>query len=241
RSRWMNIDRAHLANIILPPIEVYKIGEAYFVKDGNHRVSVAREREQVFIDAEVIEIDTPVEINASSDIDQIIRSVEQAEFLKQTDLPSQRPEVNIEFTLPGGYQILLEHINVHRYFLGLRRQAEISWSEAVAHWIDQVYLPLLRVIDENRILNEFPGRTESDLYLWIIEHLWYLREENQQEVSLEAAAAHYTDEYSQRPLRRILHLVRKIAGFLAEEGEQEGPTDEDLDDDPHSGLYHFRV
>ena len=44
RSRWISIDAAHLQDIVLPPIEVYKIGAFYFVKDGNHRVSVARRK-----------------------------------------------------------------------------------------------------------------------------------------------------------------------------------------------------
>src|SRR5512136_1482373 len=42
RSRWVSIDSAQMQDIILPPIDVYKIGEVYFVRDGNHRVSVAR-------------------------------------------------------------------------------------------------------------------------------------------------------------------------------------------------------
>jgi len=47
QGRWTSIARAQLQDISLPPIEVYKISDAYFVKDGNHRVSVARERGQV--------------------------------------------------------------------------------------------------------------------------------------------------------------------------------------------------
>jgi hypothetical protein len=40
----------------LPPVELFKVGEVYFVRDGNHRVSVARARGQDFIDAQVTEI-----------------------------------------------------------------------------------------------------------------------------------------------------------------------------------------
>ena len=54
-SRWKNIDRAYLHDIRLPPIQLYQVGNVYFVKDGNHRVSVAREKGVEFIDAEVIE------------------------------------------------------------------------------------------------------------------------------------------------------------------------------------------
>ena len=56
RGRWINIDKAHYSDVILPPVELYKMGEVYFVIDGNHRVSVARQRGQKDIDAHVIEI-----------------------------------------------------------------------------------------------------------------------------------------------------------------------------------------
>lgn len=59
RDRWVSIDLAHYADVLLPPIELLKMGEAYFVRDGNHRVSVARSRGQTFIDAQVIEIVGP--------------------------------------------------------------------------------------------------------------------------------------------------------------------------------------
>ncbi len=44
RARWESIDSAYFKDIVLPPIEVYKVSDIYFVKDGNHRVSVARTR-----------------------------------------------------------------------------------------------------------------------------------------------------------------------------------------------------
>ena len=56
KGRWQSIDAARLDNVTLPPISVYKIGEWYFVRDGNHRVSVARSEGLEFIDAEVVEL-----------------------------------------------------------------------------------------------------------------------------------------------------------------------------------------
>jgi hypothetical protein len=209
QNRWVSVDKAHLTNVELPPIEVYKIGDVYFVRDGNHRVSVARERGQVFIDATVIEIDTPIQVDKDTDIDTLIRKVEQAEFYKETEIKRLRPELEIDLSLPGGYRILLEHIKVHRYYRGLECDCDVEWEDAVCSWVDDVYLPLVRVIREQNTLKDFPGRTEADLYLWIIEHLWYLREDYQKDVSLEEAANHFKDEYSQRPLNRIAQIVRR--------------------------------
>src|SRR5437867_792072 len=68
RGRWESIDTAYLTHVELPPIELYKIGETYFVKDGNHRVSVARERGQVFVDARVIEVESPAPVTSVEDL-----------------------------------------------------------------------------------------------------------------------------------------------------------------------------
>lgn len=62
RSRWENVDKAHLQSIILPPIKLYEIGGTYFVRDGNHRVSVAKSQGVMDIDAEVIRLDTEIKL-----------------------------------------------------------------------------------------------------------------------------------------------------------------------------------
>jgi len=215
-GRWMSIDEAHLQDIGLPAIEVFKIGSAYFVKDGNHRVSVARERGQFYIDAAVTEIEVPVLIDATLNIDDLMCKKEQADFNEQTHLNELRPETDIKLTVPGGFDKLVEHMHTHRWFEGERLKRPISWEEAVADWYDEVYMPLVNVIRQNEILKQFPGRTEADLYLWIIEHLYYLREEVKEEVSLEKAASHFTDEFSERPLHRILNVFRRVAHSLQE-------------------------
>jgi hypothetical protein len=59
-ERWKRIDRAFHRGEDLPPVDLYKMGEAYFVLDGNHRVSVARYHGAQWIDARVIEVGGPV-------------------------------------------------------------------------------------------------------------------------------------------------------------------------------------
>ena len=216
RSRWISIDMAKLQEVNLPPIEVYKIGEIYFVKDGNHRVSVAREKGQVFIDANVIEIITEVPITAATNINTLIREEERLNFYHKTLLKSVRPDARIELTIPGQYDKLLEHISVHRWFMGERVEHEVPYPEAVAGWYDEVYQPLAKVIEEQKILKEFPGRTVADLYLWVIEHLWYLRDQFQKEVSLTEAASHFALNFSRTPLARLHRLFSHLADILAD-------------------------
>ncbi|HVN56148.1 MAG TPA: DUF4032 domain-containing protein [Anaerolineaceae bacterium] len=214
RERWMSIDEAHLQDVNLPPVELYQIGSAYFVKDGNHRVSVAREKGQVFIDAAVIEVDVPVPIGPETKLDDLILKREQALFYEHTSLADIRPQAVIELTLPGQYEKLEEHIAVHRWYLGEQARREIDYSTAVASWYDHVYLPLVEIIRAENILAEFPGRTEADLYLWIIEHRWFLAEAAHDEISLKDAAEHFADQFSQRRQKRLARLLQSVLQFF---------------------------
>lgn len=206
RSRWESIDRAYFSDVILPPIDVYKIGDVYFVKDGNHRVSVARERGQVYMDAYVIEMDIPGTLDASVKLDDLVMVQEYAEFLNATRLDQLYPGQDFKFSIPGQYEKLLQHISVHQWFMGEARQHPIEYEEAVKGWYNELYKPLIKIIRSHKILKNFPGRTETDLYLWIIEHRWYLAEEKHRAISLEAAALHFTQGFSQKPFRHIHQL-----------------------------------
>ncbi|HRZ90992.1 MAG TPA: transcriptional regulator, partial [Spirochaetia bacterium] len=62
RPRWVRVDVAHYKDVILPPIRLYEIGGLYFVRDGNHRVSVARMQRSVCIDAEVTSLTSELKL-----------------------------------------------------------------------------------------------------------------------------------------------------------------------------------
>lgn len=217
RGRWININRAHYEDQALPPVELYGLGETYFVKDGNHRVSVARERGQLYVDANVIEIEAPVPIGSLAELEEWIRKEDAVAFFSTTQLMKLRPEADVSLTLPGQYEVLLEHISVHRWFLGIEANQEIGYADAVASWYDRVYLPLVEGIREAGMLKEFPSRTPTDLYLWLIEHLWYLREagEIDEDEPVETAARQYAERFSQRPTRRLARAVLSSARRIA--------------------------
>lgn len=237
KSRWVSIDMANLQDVILPAIEVYKIGEMYFVKDGNHRVSVAREKGQAYIDAHITEIVPQHPITNMDNIFDLILEQERLNFHAKTSIDAIRPGSGIELTIPGQYEKLLEHISVHRWFMGERKQGEVSESDAVAGWYDEVYLPLAKLIQDQNILKDFPDRTVTDLYLWIIEHLWFLREQYHEEVSLEDAADHFKREFTKKPLSRISNMFQKLTDFMAdpqsfESGETQGESREEGGENP---------
>jgi nucleotide-binding universal stress UspA family protein len=172
----------------LPPIDVYKVGEAYFVLDGNHRVSIAREEGSEFIEAHVIEVKTDIPLTADTQPDDLIIKSEYADFLAQTDFASLRPGVDLSVSVPGQYDKLLEHIQVHRYFMGIDFQRDIPYPEAVGHWFDTVYTSITEPVRERGLMRWFPGRTETDMYLWVSEYRAGLESELGWSVRPEAAA-----------------------------------------------------
>ena len=192
-SRWQNIDSAFYKDISLPPILLYKVGQVYFVVDGHHRVSVAREKGQEFIEAEVRECATKVNITADLKTEDLEILGEKVYFLERTHLDVLRPESRVRLTIPDGFDRMVEHIAVHRYFMGLDLKRDISEEEAITHWYDTVYMPIVKVIRKSKILKEFPGKTEADLYLWVLDHERYLSEEGQALHPPEAAAQEFIE------------------------------------------------
>src|SRR3954451_2422104 len=198
RPRWESVDIANITDVPLPPVQLYKVGNVYFVKDGNHRVSVAKEKGYDYLDAEVIDCPTTVPLPAISTIkDQqdLLRLAEYARFLEQTRLDKLRENFCIEFTSLGRYDVLIEHISAHRWYMGIEQHRAIDWEEAVLDWYDHIYCPLEKIIYENRILADFTGRTAGDLYLWIMDHRWYLREDTGVDMGPQTAALSYDAQF----------------------------------------------
>jgi hypothetical protein len=214
-DRWKGIDLAHLRHVELPPVKLYKVGDVYFVRDGHHRVSVAREKGAEFIDAEVIESRARVPITPDLTAGDLEIAGEYVTFLERTGLDRLRPDQRIEFSEPGGYEDLWEHILVHRYYLGLEHQQEISQDEAVKSWYDTLYLPVVEVIRRRHILADFPGRTEADLYLWIMDHRHYLHERYGRDVGAEAASEDFAEQFSRRLVKRVARRMRRTSHALA--------------------------
>ncbi|MBX0329158.1 DUF4032 domain-containing protein [Oscillochloris sp. ZM17-4] len=178
RFRWMSVDRAYYEDVGLPAVDLYKLGDIYFVKDGHHRISVARQRGQIEIDAIVTELTVDVPLTPDLDMRSMLLKEEYSDFLAWTNLAELCPGQLIEFSEPGGYLDLVRHINAHRYYMGLERDRPVDRDEAVVSWYNEVYRPVAEVLREQQALRFFPGRTEADLYRWIMDHRWYLRERN---------------------------------------------------------------
>ena len=200
-QRWVRVKLAMNSLAGVPPIEVYKMGDVYFVKDGNHRVSVARQLGIKFIQAYVTEVKTKVPFTPDMKPDDLIIASEQVDFLEKTSIDTLRPDANLVVTIPGQYQKLLEHIQVHHYYMGLDEKRDVTYPEAVTHWFDTVYTPIIESIRKRGLLRGFPGRTETDMYLWLADH----RAELEQELGWELRPDRVIQSASGQLTNNLLH------------------------------------
>jgi hypothetical protein len=203
RERWKEIEGLAEGMKGLPPVELYRVGGADFVVDGHHRVSVARAMGAPSIEARVKEFTAPIMLASDASIEDVVARQGLADFLETTGL-SQRSDDEFRTTEPNGYERLLDHINVHRHFRGINERREIPWPEAVVSWCGTVYRPMAERIEASGILEDFPGRTPTDLYLFVMDHLHYLREQY--------------GEVAARPTRALTHfrLSRRPPGGFSE-------------------------
>ncbi|GHV96741.1 hypothetical protein AGMMS50293_30610 [Spirochaetia bacterium] len=211
RSRWERVDEAHLRDIILPPISLYEIGGVYFVRDGNHRVSVAKAQDVEFIDAEVTSLATEINITPSMTTDELRDALVEYEkniFYEKTKFGELTGCGNLNFSAAGRYDVIYNHILVHKYFLNQDKEDEIPFSEAMVSWYNNVYSPVIAIIREQWLLANFPGRTEGDLYVWIIKH-WDFLKKKYGTYSLAEAAGDFSRKYGQSKGRffRFLALL----------------------------------
>lgn len=221
-QRWANVKVAMTGLSGLPAIEVYQIGDAYFVKDGNHRVSVARQLGAKYIQAYVTRVNTRVSLTPDTKPDELILKAEYADFLTRTRLDELRPQADLTVTAPGQYDVLCEHIDVHRYYMGLDQQRDIAPEEAVAHWYDTVYLPIAKSILANGLLHGFAGRTVTDLYLWLAEHRAKLERDLGWSIPSESIAATLKGGPRLPPERRA--EVLSSVGANAATGNERAPS-----------------
>lgn len=172
QERWSRIYAQASGMTGLPPIELYQVGDVYFVRDGNHRVSVARQMGARTIQAHVTELPTSICLTPDMTSRDLDEAAAYAAFLEQTGLAHTRPHHQaIELSEASRYDDLLGHIYVHQAVLSSQRGEEVPLDEAAADWYDTVYRPAITLIRKYNVLAKDSHRTEGDLYLWMIDHL----------------------------------------------------------------------
>lgn len=178
QDRWSRVYAQVQALEGVPPVELYKVDDVYFVRDGNHRVSVARQLGAKTIQAHVTELPTAVNLEPGMTQKDLDAAAAYASFLEETGLKRTRPHhQSMQLSEPSRYNDLLGHIYLHQNIMEHTRGEGVTFEEAAADWYDNVYRPALTLIRKYDVLEQASGRTEADLYLWMVDHLREVREE----------------------------------------------------------------
>jgi hypothetical protein len=215
-ERWARVERQLEEPEGVPPIDVFKIGDVYFVADGNHRVSVARANGFDQIEAYVTEYPIDPGLEPGDSLDEAIIKAGRARFLAQTQLERQVSNLDIYFTRPGGYRRLLEHIAVHQHRMKESRPDEaVTFEEAALDWYNTSYLPIIAAIRERRLLEQFPGRTAADLYIWVWNALLEMHAILGEPVSADEGAALLESRAPSPFQRAVYELMNRLGGSPA--------------------------
>ncbi len=207
-GRWQRVKK--VMDQAIRPIKVYQIDQAYFVLDGNHRVSVARQRGMTYIPAFVTKIGSSVPLTPEDDVEDLIIKNQQVRFRKKTGLEELRPDLEFATSFPGGYQQLQEQINSHQLSLELQHRSSPGFQETVKSWVEEVYLPVLQIVSQSGLLRDFPDRTPTDLYIWLTRYQQEISQQYGWEIQPADAVDSLAAAYGNRLIRRWKRFRKKI-------------------------------
>jgi len=212
-ERWVNIRLAQMRGIHLAPVQLYELGGVYFVRDGNHRISVAKRFGGKYIDAEVTSLGSRITLdsdNTRQEIKERIIELEKLEFYSKTGLDKLRPRGKLTFSETGRYEEILEHIRAYRSCLQEMKQEEIPVEGAMLSWYDEFFFPMITVIEEERVLRRFPARTAADLYIWIVIHQKEVCKSYQHFSSIRSTVRNFSLNYGKNFIQKGQKFLRRL-------------------------------
>jgi hypothetical protein len=136
----------------------------------------------------------------------------KANFIGTTRLDELYPDHELRFTTPGQYSELLAQIEDLRRKLTLIDGEEMAYDEAVSAWYEMIYLPTVQIIHDSTLMNDFPGRTEADLFVWLSKHREPLREQYGDYENLADLAELLAKHYKEGTLQKAARQVRRLLG-----------------------------
>jgi hypothetical protein len=161
RARWERIAAAMRGGEPLPPIDVYRIGDLHFVRDGHHRVSVARALGRRDIDAYVTEVTTRVPVDGDLRVSDLLLKDHERLFGERVPLPGPARE-RLRVSDPWDYSVLAEGVEAWGFRVMQDRGAFMDREQVAAEWYEREYVPVVAMLRDCGLIG--PG-TETDSYL----------------------------------------------------------------------------
>jgi hypothetical protein len=185
RGRWERIAAARRRGESLPPISLYRIGDLYFVRDGHHRVSVARAMADTVIDAYVTDVNTRIALTDDTRVPDLPLKGHERLFRERAPLSREQRE-RIQFSDPWDYGELAEAIEAWGFRAMQERHEYLDRREVARLWFEEEYAPVVEMLIDGGFVERH--ETPTDAYMRV-------------------AAARYqllrTHEWSDEVLRRV--------------------------------------
>jgi hypothetical protein len=161
RSRWEQIAAAVRRGEAMPPIDLLQIGEIYFVRDGHHRVSVARALGRDEIEARVTEVVTRVGADRRITLDEVPLKSHERVFFERVPLPADA-RAEIALTDAWDYAVLAEAVEAWGFRAIQERNAPLDRDAAAALWLDAEYRPVVAMLRDAGMVKPL---TETEAYM----------------------------------------------------------------------------
>lgn len=163
RQRWEKLAIATRRGESIPPIDVYRIGDLHFVRDGHHRVSVAHALGLESIEATVTEVLTRIEPHGVRHRGDLLMKDYRRIFLDRVPLHQPARDA-ISVTDPEGYAELGEAVEAWGYRLMQDEATFLDRPTVARRWYAEEYLPVVRMLHQADLVG---SDTEADAYLWV--------------------------------------------------------------------------
>jgi hypothetical protein len=170
RERWQRINLAQRKGQAMPPIDVYRIGELHFVKDGHHRVSVARAFGHRDISAYVTEVLTQLGADREIRLRDLPLKSHQRLFYERVPLPPEQ-RARIHLSDEWRYAALAEAVEAWGFRVSQARREWLSRAEVAEAWFRDEYEPVVEMLREAQLIPK--GVTDTEAYMKVA-HLRYL-------------------------------------------------------------------
>ncbi len=145
RSRWEQIAAAMRRGDALPPVDLIKIGEIYFVRDGHHRVSVACALGHSDIDAYVTEVITRVGIDHPITLADLPLKSHERVFYERVPLPAEARS-EIKLSDPWDYAVLAEGVEAWGFRAIQKHSEALDREQAARLWLETEYRPVVAIL-----------------------------------------------------------------------------------------------
>ena len=145
-----------------------------------------------------------------ADIVRQIVNYEKRVFYAETGFGDITDYWCLDFSTPGRYDVIYNHILTHKYYINQNKEEEVTMEEAILSWFNTVYLPLVTSIRKKHILHNFPKRTLADLYVWIVRYWDDLKQKFGDEIPIDEAVVDFDKKYKIPFYKRIVNGVKRI-------------------------------